>query len=203
MLSNHPIWDVLSKIAAPGALAAGATLYLTGYTFQAALLRNFGIAGNIVSPSVQEVLAQGYPFVLIASLLILVLALIIRLLAFVLKLALRKSPKYTSLFQTLFSLGTIMQNARYLVLGVLCIGFFAGGFGGIITAKNFKRLLKNGCQSSCYYYHTRRGTITGFVLLQDKDRAIIAGRNTAYVVANSDILSAKAVEGKVFLRNWR
>lgn len=202
-IANHPIWDVITKVAAPGALAIGAACYLTGYTFNSVLLRSFGLGGSVVSPSVQELIAQGYPLLLIAILGFMAIAMVATRFENVMRSAADKWPILNPAYDV--SLQTFYQfwHTRYAVIIVLCIGFFSGGAGGEIVSRQFKRQLREGCLSTCVYYKTKRGSVTGIILLQDKDRAIILGRNKAYVISINDILSTSPVNGRHLLSDWR
>ena len=60
---NHPIWDALTKLAAPAAVMVSATCYLSGYTYKYVLLHNFGFRPGLIDSTVQDNIAFGYlPF---------------------------------------------------------------------------------------------------------------------------------------------
>lgn len=203
-LSKHPIWDLISKVAAPGALVVGAACYLTGFTFKGALLRQFGFESGAISLSVQETISLGYPYIFMACLIIAAIAATIYLVVLLTNSEGASPGLAFKLVRGLaLALFALFFDARNAVLAILSVGFVAGAIQGLRSANSIKSDLRSGCHDKCFYYHTKRGTVQGRALLQDHETMIIVGRSTAYIVKSGDLLSAAAIDGSTRLRSWR
>ena len=189
---NNPIWEALTKLAAPAAIVVSATCYLSGFTYKYFLLRNFGFRPGLIDSSVQDNIAFGYiPFALIV---LAFLAVFIGL--WVMQKAANEFGKYRSANLTWEIRVKISRPFSSLNLATLTLAALSmGAVSGIGTAEystyRIAKALDGGCKTSCYRYNLSTGQMTGVMVAQSKDVTILAGRNSTYVVPTSTIRNSR------------
>ncbi len=192
---NQPVWDAMTKLAAPAALIVSATSYLSGYSYRYTLLTNFGFRPGIVDGSIQDNIAFGYiPLAIVVILfvtLFIILGISQELLNQLGKFRSRDFAKKSSfVLRRPLSYMNIFQFSCIL----LTIGIFAGWAVGFISSSRIDNRIKHGCFHDCFYYRLSNGRVLGIMLAQSKDMTIIIGRDAAYVLPTSTIKSSRVAK---------
>ncbi|WP_394648196.1 hypothetical protein [uncultured Sphingomonas sp.] len=202
---QQPFWDILTKIAAPGAIAVGAVCYLSGYAFNEALMREFGQSSGAVSTSVQETTATGsIVIILLLFVFAFLLWLCVLLQAIYYYIPMKYRPLFggelSSSFRRLIARSFSFRTQVFVIL--LGCGLIGGFTAGDFRARSIKRSILTGCQSRCFEYRTSRGTLTGRMIAQDQNRALIAGRGRVYLIDAKDLRSAAPVRFGKIAADW-
>jgi hypothetical protein len=196
---NNPIWEALTKLAAPAAVMVSATCYLSGYSYKYVLLHNFGFRPGLIDSSVQDNIAFGYlPFAF------LVLAFLGALVGLWLAQEIaRIAGKYRSEELT-WSIRIRMRhplsslNLAQFTGVLLSAGIIAGGSTAEWATYRIDTALSSRCLSNCYHYRLSIGQMTGVMVAQSKDVTILAGRTDTYVVPTSSVKSSRPVRDRAF-----
>jgi hypothetical protein len=205
-LSQHPIWDLLTKIAAPAAVIVSAASYLTGYMYRLVLFAIFGFDPNAIDISVQNTIALGYTplaisLIVIASFLQLAFW-FARLLDYPLGSYIRRinngDLKHLKSSLIRFYRQMMLVNFFNAAAVTMFCAVVAGTLSGVIFASGYIKKLNNGCLKSCVHIVTTRGQFNGLIIAQSKDTSLIVSKEAAYLLPNSAILSVSPT-GK---RGW-
>lgn len=192
---NQPVWDAMTKLAAPVALIVSATSYLSGYSYRYILLTNFGFRPGIVDGSIQDNIAFGYIPLALLTIAFITLFITLR----VSQELLNRLGKFRSRDFAKKSSFVLRRPLSYINIFqfsciLLTIGIFAGCLVGIYSYRNIDKLVKHGCFHGCFYYRLSNGRVLGIMLTQSKDMTIIIGRDAAYVLPTSTLKSSSVAK---------
>jgi hypothetical protein len=198
----HPIWDTLTKLAAPAAVAISAGSYLSGFTYRYVLFNSFGFRPGVIDQSVQDTIATGYIGLSLALISVAVIFMISGAIGALLgTLAVSRQGNLSKIIR---QGRNILKPLVYInvfngVALLMLIGVGAGGLLAIFDVRNYKQYLLNNCVEHCMYYRLTSGQLRGVVLGQSKDYTILINRHSAYLLQTSQIKSASPI---YFRREW-
>lgn len=155
-------WQLV-KDAGPIVLVLGTGLvYLCGYWVRYKYLFEFGLTEGVISPSFQEVLAFGYP----AIIMLLILSAVLTAVAF----KLVKSQISGERSRTLFIC------AMYIIYTAWTPGLVSSFYGKGKASE--KRSLLKDCDAGCFGYVLKDRCFVGVIIIQDTNRIFLLTRNS-------------------------
>ncbi len=182
---SHPIWDLITKVAAPLTIAIAAACYVSGFAYRGFLLPSFGLSASSIDPSVQATVASGYVAVwssifrhFWASLITLVLWI-----AFWMSWRVPTENRFIKAFD--FVSGGTQAGAGILL--ALVGGLAAGETAATRDIEKVNTALHTECRTSCRHYMVARGSFYGVTIAGDKDRLFVATRSGLRIVKMEDI----------------
>lgn len=193
---NHPIWDTLTKLAAPAALVISATSYLSGFVYKYLLAQQFGLLPGIIENTVQDTIAIGY-IPVATGLFIVVFGLVgswslVFLINSVTPVFKKTGTAMLKVRHIIRELSALL-NMTYALVLILGFGMIAGAVAAVIDADNYRETLNAKCIKRCYQINTSDGQFLGIILMQSKETTIAIGRSTAYIFPTSKLKSISPV----------
>lgn len=203
-IGSHPIWDTITKLAAPAAVAVSAALYLTGYVYRSTVLRRFGFDADLIDHPLQETIADGYIPLLLVSILVSVIVLFFVILHKLVNDSLARitengrAPTFaqkitllTGWILRVILVGNTLNATMLLLLSAVAAGLFFGGF----KANQIEEDVRH-CSARCFTYVLRQGQVHGRAIASSKENLLIVTNRAAYRVKSDDLKWSLPARGR-------
>ncbi len=178
----------VSSVIAPIVVVLTGMLYVAGYAQRNIRLGRFGLEGAFAEPSLQAILAQGFPVVLIGSVAFGILIAIVWAVERSAKRIIEKDGNDIKISRK-FAWKFTSVNARFLyVFTLVSYGFLSGGFIGDFLASNNKRHVDEGCKERCFIIYTKSGKFQGTIIEQDTQRMAIYTKKGTVLVDSDELV---------------
>ncbi|CAN5724101.1 hypothetical protein BH11PSE6_BH11PSE6_03330 [soil metagenome] len=192
-LLGAPLWDTITKISGPAVIFISATCYLSGHVGRQIVYNSIGIKDNIVTHTVQDTIADGFPGVLLTLIIITFFIGIPTL--FVIRMS-QKHPDASVRFVLIVT--SVKELARYFhmmnaAIGMLFIGIAGGSLTAYTEIRELNKVSSSKCQESCFQYVLRDGQVYGRVVAQGPDRTAILSPKAVYILKTEDIKYVRPV----------
>lgn len=183
----------IGAVITPIVIALTGLLYIAGYTQRVMGLGRFGLDGAFAEPSLQMTLAEGFPIILIGSIIIGGLITFIWLIDKYTNNLIKKIrkgrrgrrgvPRSVKRALKINSFSTKFLIAFLL----LSYGFVSGGISGDVVAAKMKNLVDKGCKQKCFRISTSYKRYSGMIVAQDQQRVAIYTKAGIFMIDAKEI----------------
>lgn len=188
--SDQPTgWRSLISIATPLTVASAAFAFVSGATYKDVLLAFYGLEGSMINEPVQVTMARGYIAFIVGGTVLLIGHLIALVAGISTSTVVLFKPKAADRIGDFLVRKNI--RAKYFFMasaGIMLIigGAATGMIFGILKYDEISRAISDNCHD-CILYNTKRGKVSGVPVVGDSQILIIATRQGAVRVENSEI----------------